>query len=185
MPEECFPKLLMDQGIIIAKTRRKGFNIAPSVDLGNEESTVSDSMREMAELVREPKQKPKMKKTIKLSESEIESGVDRVVRAETLILQLPETHNGRNTWLMNYGKGTEAIYKREKDGLRLDSETESAFKIEYKAGEQVAVRELNTDGWKICTFKRFDETGNFVDSVNRIWANHKPLSQFNTVFSDN
>ena len=42
-------------------------------------------------------------KTIILSKAEIQSKLDRVKLAELLILQLPDNHDGRNTWLMNYG----------------------------------------------------------------------------------
>lgn len=41
--------------------------------------------------------------TIKLTQAEIQSGLDRVRWAEGLILQLPENHEGRNSWLLNYG----------------------------------------------------------------------------------
>ncbi len=46
-----------------------------------------------------------MKRTriIKLTPQEIQSGLDRVKFAELLIRQLPEDHDGRNTWLLNYG----------------------------------------------------------------------------------
>lgn len=37
--------------------------------------------------------------------AEIQSGMDRQKWAENLILQLPITHNGRNSWLLNYGRG--------------------------------------------------------------------------------
>lgn len=37
---------------------------------------------------------------------EIQSGLDRVRYAEGLIRQLPNTHDGRNTWLLNYGQMT-------------------------------------------------------------------------------
>lgn len=30
-------------------------------------------------------------------------------RAEALILELPSTHEGRNTWLLNHGTGPEAM----------------------------------------------------------------------------
>lgn len=43
------------------------------------------------------------KDIIKLSKHEIQSNLNRVKSAEGLIEQLPETHDGRNTWLMNYG----------------------------------------------------------------------------------
>ena len=44
----------------------------------------------------------------KLTKHEIECGSNRVRYAERLILQLPENHDGRNSWLLNYGKGIEA-----------------------------------------------------------------------------
>ena len=40
---------------------------------------------------------------IYLSKAEIESGLSRVKWAELLIKQLPEEHEGRNSWLLNYG----------------------------------------------------------------------------------
>lgn len=45
---------------------------------------------------------------IPLTEAEAQSGLNRVRGAEDLILQLSEEHEGRNTWLMNYGVGEEA-----------------------------------------------------------------------------
>jgi hypothetical protein len=41
---------------------------------------------------------------IVLTPEEIQSGHDRVRWAEGLIRQLPEDHDGRNSWLLNYGK---------------------------------------------------------------------------------
>jgi len=79
-----------------------------------------------------------MKKTIiKLNAHEIQSGSSRVKNAEGLIKQLPVNHDGRNTWLLNYGTGEEAIeirkarpIHREKEGyapeiLTWDEETDS------------------------------------------------------------
>lgn len=40
---------------------------------------------------------------IRLTATEVLSGYDRVKWAEGLIRQLPETHDGRNSWLLNYG----------------------------------------------------------------------------------
>ena len=40
--------------------------------------------------------------SIKLNKAEIQSGVSRVRWAEGLIRQLPEDHEGRNSWLLNY-----------------------------------------------------------------------------------
>lgn len=39
-----------------------------------------------------------------LTKAEIESGLSRVKWAELLIKQLPEEHEGRNSWLLNYGE---------------------------------------------------------------------------------
>ncbi len=44
------------------------------------------------------------KEVICLTKAEIESGLTRVQWAEALIKQLPEEHEGRNSWLLNYGK---------------------------------------------------------------------------------
>lgn len=41
---------------------------------------------------------------IELTPAEVQSGYDRVAWAEGLIRQLPEAHDGRNSWLLNYGK---------------------------------------------------------------------------------
>lgn len=41
---------------------------------------------------------------IKLTQAEVNSGYCRVQWADDLIRQLPETHEGRNSWLMNYGR---------------------------------------------------------------------------------
>jgi len=43
-------------------------------------------------------------KVIQLTDAEIQSGRDRVMWAEDLIRQLPENHDGRNSWLLNYGR---------------------------------------------------------------------------------
>lgn len=42
--------------------------------------------------------------SIQLNNFEIQSGYDRVKWAEGLIRQLPETHDGRNSWLLNFGQ---------------------------------------------------------------------------------
>lgn len=53
-----------------------------------------------------------MKGHIVLTPAEIQSGFDRQRQAELLILQLPADHDGRNTWLLNYGIGQEAVLRR-------------------------------------------------------------------------
>ena len=63
-----------------------------------------------------------MKKVIKLSKHEIQSGLTRVGNAEGLILQLPKDHDGRNTWLLNYGQGAVAEDLRKTDNYRREKE---------------------------------------------------------------
>ena len=41
---------------------------------------------------------------IHLTPAEVQSKHDRVKWAEGLIRQLPETHDGRNSWLLNFGE---------------------------------------------------------------------------------
>ena len=45
-----------------------------------------------------------LRKTLTPTKAEIESGLSRVKWAELLIKQLPEEHEGRNSWLLNYGE---------------------------------------------------------------------------------
>lgn len=45
--------------------------------------------------------------TIELTRAETQSGMTRVRWAELLIKQLPEHHEGRNSWLLNYGSREE------------------------------------------------------------------------------
>lgn len=44
---------------------------------------------------------------IYLTPAEIHSGYDRVQWAENLIRQLPKDHDGRNSWLLNFGRKQE------------------------------------------------------------------------------
>ena len=66
-----------------------------------------------------------MKKKIKLSSVEVNGRFSRVTIAENLIKQLPIDHDGRNTWLLNYGKSKEAKYLRKNRGLKFDKKTQS------------------------------------------------------------
>ena len=60
----------------------------------------------------------KKRSSILLTKSEVQSNHDRQDWAENLILQLPTDHDGRNSWLLNYGKGDEAKTLRAKRGLK-------------------------------------------------------------------
>ena len=57
---------------------------------------------------------------------EIQSNTSRVKSAENLIWQLPVTHDGRNTWLLNYGTSAEAVDRRKRRGLSFIRETKAA-----------------------------------------------------------
>lgn len=47
--------------------------------------------------------------SIPITEAEAKSGFDRVRWAESLIVLLPSEHEGRNSWLLNFGVGEEAV----------------------------------------------------------------------------
>ncbi len=59
---------------------------------------------------------------IKLTPAEIQSGHTRQKWAEGLIEQLPPTHDGRNSWLTNYGTGEAAKALRMRNRIKFDSE---------------------------------------------------------------
>lgn len=68
-----------------------------------------------------PKAQPDL--VIRLTAAEIQSGHDRQSWAEHLILQLPASHDGRNSWLLNYGIRGEARSLREKNGHTLNPQS--------------------------------------------------------------
>jgi hypothetical protein len=49
--------------------------------------------------------KVKINEIIMLNKAEIQSGQSRVKWAEGLSRQLPDEHDGRNSWLLNYANG--------------------------------------------------------------------------------
>lgn len=58
--------------------------------------------------------------------AETQSRSGRLKWAEGLILQLPTNHDGRNSWLMNYGIGDEACKLREGRHLKFEARTRAA-----------------------------------------------------------
>ncbi len=70
--------------------------------------------------------KPMSERYIKLSEAELQSGLDRVTHAELMIAQMPRDHGGANTWLLNYGKGTRGVDLRERHGVKFIEQTRCA-----------------------------------------------------------
>lgn len=75
----------------------------------------------------EGKTSKKKDRRILLNNVEIQSGLSRVSLAEQLIKQLPSNHNGRNSWLLNYGVDEEAIQLRIERQILFDSSTKSAM----------------------------------------------------------
>lgn len=63
-----------------------------------------------------------------MTEAEFSASVDRLDLAEALIVQFPNTHDGRNSWLMNYGLGEEAQTLRRKRGLKISPRTRAAVR---------------------------------------------------------
>lgn len=61
-----------------------------------------------------------------LTPVEAQSGLTRVRHAELLILQLPNDHDGRNTWLLNFGVGEEAQARRIKLNVAFIRSTQAA-----------------------------------------------------------
>ena len=90
----------------------------------------ADQANEIAELKRT---------TIKLTPVELQSGLDRVRFAELLIKQLPETHDGRNTWLLNYSPDMADELKQR---LKLAENLHGRTRIE---GEEVGAPHLRED----------------------------------------
>ena len=81
-----------------------GHVFSPGLKPSEIEATVSSLDDRVGELRTENKRLRDAKKnSIALSAAEIQSGLTRVRWAELLIQQLPEDHEGRNSWLMNYG----------------------------------------------------------------------------------
>lgn len=62
---------------------------------------------------------------IRLTAAEIQSGHDRQRWAEDLISQLPQNHDGRNSWLMNYGDSlhAEKLRARRMIAVKLNPES--------------------------------------------------------------
>lgn len=63
---------------------------------------------------------------IHLNGVEQNSGRDRIHWAEGLIEQLDPKHDGRNSWLLNYGRGELGQHLREQRDIKFDEFTQSA-----------------------------------------------------------
>ncbi len=72
------------------------------------------------------KRNKRKREYLKLNSQEIQSGLNRVSNAEGLIEQLPVEHEGRCTWLLNYGVRYEAAQRRKNRSLHFHESTMSA-----------------------------------------------------------
>ena len=61
-----------------------------------------------------------------LNEVEVQSRRDRIYWAESLILQLDAYNEGRNSWLLNYGRGELGEHLRDRRNIEWDEVTQSA-----------------------------------------------------------
>lgn len=68
---------------------------------------------EEAEIIKEVIENIEDGYTLQLTVPEVQSKINRVLNAEGLIKQLPKDHDGRNTWLLNFGISDEAKTIRE------------------------------------------------------------------------
>ena len=100
-----------------------------------------------------------MKDIIKLTGAEIQSGRSRVDWAEGLIEQLPNCHEGRNSWLINYGKGMHAQLSRNEKKIKWVEETESAETVGYPIERKTISFNQLTDGVIIDTIDKEVEEG--------------------------
>lgn len=60
------------------------------------------------------------------SKAEMSCGLNRIKWAEDLISQLPPKHEGRNSWLLNFGISEEAVDFRKSRDIKFDDNTQSA-----------------------------------------------------------
>lgn len=73
-------------------------------------SELADEWRAMLAATPNPPTAPQAEPGVylKLTPAEVQSGYDRVRWAAGLIRQLPENHDGRNSWLLNHGEASKA-----------------------------------------------------------------------------
>jgi hypothetical protein len=74
---------------------------------------------------------------IKLTKAEVQSGHSRIKWAEGLITQLPKKHEGRNSWLLNYGKGPEAYRMRQVRNLKFKKKTQACETTKGPEGNHI------------------------------------------------
>lgn len=111
---------------------------------------------------------PQAVEAVALTPAEIQSGQDRVRWAESLILQMPDKHDGRNSWLLNYGIGPEAVVLRDKwiSMMRTNGYPDEFFATAFPAlAHPQAVADIEKaayqQGWN-------DREADFIERAERI-----------------
>jgi len=114
-------------------------------------------------------------KTIELNRAENISGLNRVKWAEGLILQLPVEHEGRNSWLLNYGIGDEAVLMRKERGLMFDNNTQSCELSYVQTGMDKLVRHISSLIIKCITYETITLSIIGHNNINnyRLWIDGK------------
>ena len=103
--------------------------------------------------------------TIKLNGHEIQSGSTRVDWAEGLILQLPEDHDGRNSWLLNYGISEVANEIRNNDTVKRHEEGCSPRVLEWDDDtKSLKTSSAKVGGNPVSVCPYVDETGDELKS---------------------
>ena len=121
--------------------------------------------------------------TLELTPAEVQSKYDRLKFAEALISQLSSDHDGRNTWLLNYGNGTVAkeirsrrngIEATKANGVRVDAPSV----LEPFHGKYVSPAEAyrdRHDGEPVMTVKGgvIETHANVAEAVDRMTTPRK------------
>lgn len=84
---------------------------------------------------------------IRLTNAEIQSGHDRVRWAEGLIKQLPLDHDGRNSWLANYGSNSVVVRTYPSTSTHVWDVPEEALSADIKDGEVVFKEAISQDAF--------------------------------------
>ena len=118
-----------------------------------------------------------MKKVITLSNTEIQSGIDRVRMAQNLIEQLPNQNETKENWLLMFGRGSYWNSQREKRNLiwsknkqciilnadELNEESGMSF---FKGEEKIALIDISTQP----KYKRYEVWCDWMAGLRKYWV---------------
>ena len=94
-------------------------------------------------------------KVIHLTGAEEQSGYDRLTFAEDLVRQLPENHEGRNSWILNYSNREDANKMRDDRGIKWDAYHQAAETSKQHRNE-------NSTEMKTKFVKETDRKGTYI-----------------------